>query len=32
MKESLVNPTPWAQIHLTDPDGNVIELNAERKG
>lgn len=22
--------TPWPQIFLTDPDGNVIELNAER--
>jgi catechol 2,3-dioxygenase-like lactoylglutathione lyase family enzyme len=25
------NATPWEQIHVTDPDGNVIELNAERK-
>ena len=24
------NATPWAQIYVTDPDGNVIELNAER--
>ena len=24
------SPTPWAQIYVTDPDGNVIELNAER--
>ena len=24
------NVTPWAQIYVTDPDGNVIELNAER--
>lgn len=24
------NPTPWAQIYVTDPDGNVIELNADR--
>ena len=24
------NATPWEQIHFTDPDGNVIELNAER--
>jgi glyoxylase I family protein len=24
------NATPWAQIHLTDPDGNGIELNVER--
>lgn len=23
-------PTPWPQIHITDPDGNVIELNAIR--
>jgi len=21
--------TPWPQLHITDPDGNVIELNAE---
>jgi catechol 2,3-dioxygenase-like lactoylglutathione lyase family enzyme len=26
------NPTPWAQIYVTDPDGNVIELNAARDG
>jgi catechol-2,3-dioxygenase len=25
-----VNVTPWAQIYVTDPDGNVIELNVER--
>lgn len=25
------NATPWEQIHITDPDGNVIEMNAERK-
>ena len=24
------NKTPWPQIYLTDPDGNVIELDAER--
>ena len=24
------NLTPWAQIYVTDPDGNVIELNAPR--
>ena len=24
------NATPWAQIYLTDPDGNVIELNVDR--
>ena len=28
--DSPVNPTPWAQIYVTDPDGNVIELNVER--
>lgn len=29
VRESPRNPTPWAQLHITDPDGNVIELNAE---
>lgn len=29
--ESPRNMTPWAQIYVTDPDGNVIELNAERQ-
>jgi glyoxylase I family protein len=24
------NLTPWAQIYVTDPDGNVIELNVDR--
>ena len=24
------NATPWKQIHLTDPDGNGIELNVDR--
>lgn len=24
------NLTPWAQIYVTDPDGNIIELNADR--
>jgi glyoxylase I family protein len=24
------NRTPWPQIYVTDPDGNVIELNAEQ--
>jgi glyoxylase I family protein len=24
------NKTPWAQIYVTDPDGNVIEFNTER--
>lgn len=27
--EKPVNATPWPQIFLTDPDGNVIELNAD---
>jgi glyoxylase I family protein len=30
LRERPDNRTPWPQIHLTDPDGNVIELNAER--
>jgi catechol 2,3-dioxygenase-like lactoylglutathione lyase family enzyme len=25
------NLTPWAQIYVTDPDGNIVELNAERR-
>jgi len=28
--ESPNNKTPWAQIYVTDPDGNVIEFNVER--
>lgn len=28
--ESPVNLTPWAQLYVTDPDGNVVELNVER--
>jgi catechol 2,3-dioxygenase-like lactoylglutathione lyase family enzyme len=28
--ESPRNPTPWAQIYVTDPDGNVLEFNADR--
>jgi catechol 2,3-dioxygenase-like lactoylglutathione lyase family enzyme len=31
VKESYDNVTPWAQLYITDPDGNVIELNAERR-
>ena len=31
LRENPRNATPWAQIHLTDPDGNVIELNVERE-
>jgi catechol 2,3-dioxygenase-like lactoylglutathione lyase family enzyme len=26
--EKPTNLTPWAQLYVTDPDGNVIELNA----
>jgi glyoxylase I family protein len=28
--ESPRNATPWAQIYVADPDGNVIEFNLER--
>jgi len=28
--ESRRNATPWSQIYVTDPDGNVIEFNVER--
>jgi glyoxylase I family protein len=28
--ESPRNSTPWAQLYVTDPDGNVIEFNVER--
>ena len=24
------NVTPWQQVYVTDPDGNIIELNAPR--
>lgn len=24
------NVTPWKQVYITDPDGNIIELNAPR--
>ena len=30
VRVSRQNVTPWAQLYVTDPDGNVIELNAER--
>jgi catechol 2,3-dioxygenase-like lactoylglutathione lyase family enzyme len=30
VREQPRNPTPWAQLYVTDPDGNVIELNVER--
>ena len=26
------NVTPWTQAYVADPDGNVIELNADRPG
>jgi glyoxylase I family protein len=25
------NTTPWAQVYITDPDGNIIELTADRE-
>ena len=25
------NPTPWEQVYVTDPDGNVIEFNTDRR-
>jgi catechol 2,3-dioxygenase-like lactoylglutathione lyase family enzyme len=28
--ESPHNATPWSQIYVTDPDGNVLEFNVER--
>lgn len=30
VRESRQNATPWAQLYVTDPDGNVIEFNVER--
>ena len=30
LDERRQNATPWAQIYVTDPDGNVIEFNAPR--
>ena len=30
VRERPTNPTPWAQLYITDPDGNVIELNVDR--
>jgi glyoxylase I family protein len=30
VRESRQNVTPWSQLYITDPDGNVIELNVER--
>jgi glyoxylase I family protein len=26
-----MNKTQWAQLYIADPDGNIIELNAERE-
>ena len=26
------NATPWKQAYVADPDGNVVELNADRTG
>jgi catechol 2,3-dioxygenase-like lactoylglutathione lyase family enzyme len=26
------NVTPWKQVYVSDPDGNIIELNASRVG
>ena len=31
VRENPDNATPWAQLFVTDPDGNVIEFNVERK-
>ena len=30
-REHRDNSTPWEQIFVTDPDGNVIEFNVERQ-
>lgn len=30
VRESRQNVTPWSQLYVTDPDGNVIEFNVER--
>jgi catechol 2,3-dioxygenase-like lactoylglutathione lyase family enzyme len=30
--ERAQNATAWQQLYFTDPDGNVIELNAAREG
>jgi catechol 2,3-dioxygenase-like lactoylglutathione lyase family enzyme len=32
VRDRYENHTPWAQLYVTDPDGNVVELNAEREG
>jgi glyoxylase I family protein len=31
VRESRQNVTPWSQLYVTDPDGNVIEFNVERE-
>ncbi len=30
-REAPYNLTPWAQVYVTDPDGNVVEFNVERE-
>lgn len=30
VREQRENVTPWAQLYVTDPDGNVVELNVDR--
>jgi catechol 2,3-dioxygenase-like lactoylglutathione lyase family enzyme len=31
LRDRYDNHTPWPQLFLLDPDGNVIELNADRR-
>jgi catechol 2,3-dioxygenase-like lactoylglutathione lyase family enzyme len=31
VRVSRENVTPWMQMYITDPDGNVIELNVDRE-
>ena len=31
VRERPVNVTPWSQLYVTDPDGNVVELNVARQ-
>ena len=31
VRVSRENVTPWMQMYVTDPDGNVIELNVDRE-
>jgi catechol 2,3-dioxygenase-like lactoylglutathione lyase family enzyme len=30
IRESRVNVTPWSQLYVSDPDGNIVELNVDR--